>query len=586
MIGAVILLLLLAIVAGVAVGVRRMARPAAAATTPEGHVVRQLFQYLLLLVLLVVSAVGVAGLVEAALASGTTLAVSDTALARSVAFTVVGVPLLLALALLTRRTHAGDPAEANGLPWVVYLSAAGLVSLFVALVALHATASWALGLRPHDPLASANAVVWTAAWAVHWWLGSRLTDQRPLQPALLAGSLLGLALGLVGLGVLLAGTLDEWLGLAGASALVGRHEPILEGAVTFVLAAAVWLRYWLLAGVRSERNLLWHAYVLLAGVTVGLVVAVTAASVALDRVLVWLVGEPWSDDARRYFDAMPATIAATTVGLLTFAYHQSVLRSVEHPRRTELDRVRDYLLAGVGLAAASVGSTIVVVALVEAAADPSVVGGGAVNTLLAAVTLIGVGAPVWQLFWRRGQRAAAGADETASLTRRLYLFLLLGLTSVATVAALLAGAWILVDRILQGDDAAASVRSIRYPVGILATAAAVAAYHWAVYRSDRERHVLPARHGPAFVLLLGVADVGTAAALGRSTGAMVWAWTRRDVAPQVWSVEELAAVVAASGGSETIVLADAGELRAIPVLRRPPLLDPAASSAPGSRAPG
>lgn len=586
MIGAVILVLGLAVVVAAVVAVVRRSthHGPAAATTPEGHVVRQLFQYLLLFVLLVVSAIGVSGLLAALFAQGTTIAVTDAAIARSIAFTVVGLPLLLGLALVTRRTLAEDPAEARSLPWVFYLSVAGPVSLIVALFALHDALAWALGLRLFDPQAPASALVWTTVWAVHWRLGRRQVDQEPMQPSLLAGSLLGLAIGLVGLGTMLSATLETWFDLADGPMLVGTYQPILEGAVTFVLAGACWVLYWLLAALRSERTALWHAYVLLIGVTGGLVVALTAASFALARVLVWVLGDPWTDDASRYFDPMPATLAATAVGLLTLAYHQGVLRTVARTQRSELDRVHDYLLAAVGLGAAAAGAIIVVVALVEAVAEPSVMsGGGAANTLIVALTLLGVGVPVWWLFWGRGQRAAAaGTDEIGSVTRRLYLFLLLGLTSVASVAALIAGAWLLVDRILQDESAAVVLRSIRYPIGILVTAAAVAAYHWAVYRSDRRRPQPAARRGPGFVLLLGVADAATAAAIGRRTGALVWAWTREDVAGRPWPEDDLAAVVEASGAPEVVVIEEAGELRAIPVVRRAPLPapGPAAPAAP------
>lgn len=574
MIGAILLLFAVAaVVAGVVLGVRRLTRRDHGAVTAEGHAVRQLFQYLLLFVLLVVTAVGVSGLLAAAFAQGTTIAMSDSAIARSVAFTVVGLPLLVGLTLVTRRTLSEDPSEIGSPAWLLYLSAANVVSLIVALFAVHDSLAWALDLRLFDPQPPANALVWTAVWAFHWWLSGRQADQRPMQPHLLAGSLLGLVVGLVALAAVLAGTLERWFGLAGDSLLAGQDEPILDGALSFGLAAAVWVLYWLRTALRSDRNLLWHAYVLLLGVTAGLIVALTAASIALDRVLVWTVGDPWTDDAHLFFESMPATIAAAVVGLLTLAYHQSVLGMVEHPKRTEIDRVRDYLLAAVGLGAASAGVTIVVVALVEAIAEPSVVSGsGAANTLIAALTLLGVGAPVWRFFWSKGQRAAAtGVAEVGSPTRRLYLFLLLGLASVASVAALLAGAWIMVDRILQDEIAAEVLRSTRYPIGILATAAALAAYHWNVYRGERERHAQAPRRGPSFVLLLGVADSAIAAAVARRTGALTWAWARWDVPPEAWSEDDLVAVVEEAHAPEVIVLSDSGALRAIPVTRRPPL---------------
>lgn len=572
MIGGIILIfVLVALVAGAVVGVRRLTGRGRTAPTPEGHAVRQFFQYLLLFGLLVVTAVGVAGLLATAFAQTTTIVVTDSAIARSVAFTVVGLPLLTGVALWSRRTLADDPAESRSVAWLLYLSAASLISLLVALFALHDVLSWLLDLRPFSPQALANALVWTAVWGFHWWRGARRADQPLLQPQLLAGSLLGLVLGLVGLGVLLTGALDTWFGLDETELIVGRHQPILEGAVTLLLAAAVWALYWLVTALRTPRNVLWHGYVLLAGAAAGLIVAVTAASVGLYRLLVWLVGQPGQDDADRYFSTMPETVAATVVGLLTLAYHQTVLGEEQRPGRTEIDRVRDYLLAVIGLGAATAGTTIVIVALVEAVADPSLVSSsGPANTLIAALTLLGVGAPVWWFFWSRGQRAAAAShDEVVAPTRRLYLFVLLGVASLAAVGALLAGAWLLVDHLLQGDPGLVTLRSIRFPIGILVTSAAVAAYHWSVYRGERQP-AAPRPTGPQFVVLLGVADAATAASIHRRTGALTWAWTRWDSPPETWSEDELVAAAESSGAPEVLVLADDGRLRSVPISRRPP----------------
>jgi len=569
--GIILIFVLVALVAGSVLGVRRLIGRGGTTPTPEGHAVRQLFQYLLLLGLVFVTAVGVAGLLAAAFAQSTTIVVSDSAIARSVAFTVVGLPLLTGVALWSRRTLADDPAEARSVAWMLYLSAASLVSLLVALFALHDVASWLLDLRPFHPQALANAIVWTAVWAFHWWRGARRGDQPMQQPQLLAGSLLGLTIGLVGLGILIAGALEVWFGLDRQELIVGRHEPILEGAVTFLLAAAVWSLYWLATALHTERNILWHAYVLLVGAAAGLIVSVTAASVGVYRLLVWVFGQPGEDDAERYFSTMPATVAATVVGLLALAYHQTVLHDDRRSGRTEIDRVRDYLLAAIGLGAATAGTTIVIVALVEAIADPSLVtDGGPANTLIAALTLLGVGAPVWWLFWRRGQRAAASShDEITAPTRRLYLFFLLGLASLAAVGALLAGAWLLVDHLLRGDPGLVTLRSIRFPIGILVTSAALAAYHWTVYRGERHP-AAPRPQGPQFVVLLGVADASTAAAIKRRTGALTWAWTRWDSPLETWSEDELIAAVESSGAPEVLVLAEDGQLRSVPISRRAP----------------
>ncbi|GAB2867546.1 DUF5671 domain-containing protein [Nocardioides pacificus] len=593
MIGAVLLLLGLLIVG--ALVVQRLTRRGGSSreATPEGHATRQLFQYVLLFGLVVVTAIGLAGLLAALFARDSTLAVSESALARSVAFTLVGAPLLAGLAIWSRQTLARDPGEAHSGAWALYVTVASLVSLVVAVFAVHDVLSWALGLRPFVPQAAADALVWTTTWAVHWWLGKRTVDSGLMRTHLLGGSLLGLAATLVGLGVLLSGALEIWLGLDAGRLIAGRHSPVAEGAVTLGLGAAVWGLYWWRNALGAERDGQWHAYVLLAGSAAGLVVFLVAGSIAAFRVLVWLVGEPGTSDAERYFDTMPAALAATCVGLLTLAYHQGLLSEAELPGRSEVDRVRDYVLAGIGLVAAAAGTTILVVALVEALVEPSLVTtGGPGNTVLAALTLLGVGAPSWWGFWRRGQQAVADEPEheVSSPTRRIYLVGLLGVAGLAAVAALLAGAWLLIEGLMLGTAADVIVRDIRFAIGILVTAGAVATYHWVVYGEEREAAGAEGardrvRPGPRFVLLLGVGDAGTAEALARRTGAGVWAWTRTDVAPRRWPEEALLVALETSGAPEVLVLADDERLRVVPIDRRLPVRLPPVERGPVERGP-
>lgn len=556
-------------------------------STSEAHQVRQVFQYLLLLGLVIVSAEGVAGLAGAVLGQDTALAASDTAIARSVAFTVVGLPLLAGVGWWSRRTQAADPAETRSPGWLLHLAGGLLVALLVAVTSLHVVVGWLVDLRPYDPFALARAFVWTATWAAYWWLVSRQRDRLLVQPHVLGGSLVGLVLMMIGWGSLFAAAMETWFGLDGGEVIASRSSaPILQGSITLLLGALTWAVHWWVRARTSPATLLWLAYVLLAGVAASLVVALVAGSLALYRAAVWLVGDPWSD-ADVFFEPMPETLAAAVTGLVSLAYHHGVLRSAARPERTEVDRVRDYLLAAIGLGAAAAGTTIVVVALVEAIADPDViVGGGAGNTVLAALTLLGVGGPVWWLHWRRGQRASASPDrlELRSPTRRLYLALLLGVATLAAVVALLAGAWVLVDRMLQDEDGLEVLRGIRFPLGILFTAGAVAAYHWSVWL--RGRDATPERTGLRFVLLLGVADAATADEVRRTTGAVAWAWARTDGVERAWPREEVLAALAATTAPEVVVLADGDRLQVLPIERRPVRAAPALASGGPAAAPG
>lgn len=563
------LLLLILVVVLVVLAVRK-AGARSGGPAADGHAVRRVFQYLLLYGLLVVLGMGLSGLLGRLIQTDVLATGDDVGLARDLAFTVVGGPLFAGLALWSRRRFAEDADEARSLGWALYVTAASLTSLVVAMTGLSQVLRWATGLEEYDGRALAQLLVWGALWGAHWWVDARVTPQAHKRVHHMAGSLIGLGTAAVGLAGLLAGALRVLLGLEGETVLAATDNPMLQGLAVLVVGAPVWFVYWFRGAARYERDPLWLGYVLLAGVAGGLVTAIVSASTLLHSVLVWLVGEPGSVTAAVHFDAAPTQAAAAVVGALVWWYHQELLHAGGPVSRTEVRRVYEYLMAGIGLLAAAGGLVVLLAALVEALTGRAFVGGDAVNTLLAAATLLVVGGPVWWLYWRRIQAVARDdAAELTAPTRRLYLFVLLGLGGVASVVALIVGVYLLFQDVVAGTVGAETFRSMRFPVGVLLTSAGVVAYHWTVYRDDRERvpEAVEA-HGPRFVLLVGPADHAIAHAVADRTHGRVQAWARADDGQAAWSVDEVMTALAGTTGDEVMVLAEADGLRAIPVHRR------------------
>lgn len=558
------------LVAVVLLGVRR-ARGEDGDVPADGHAVRRIFQYALLYGLAVVVAVGLAGLLGRLLGPATLARSDEVALARDLAFTAVGGPLLAVVAMWSRRTIARDPGEGRSLGWPVYVTAASLTALVMAVTGADSVLSWALGLQAYSGLAPAQVVVWGGMWATHRWIDGRVTQPEHTCVHQLAGSLIGLVTGATGLGALLAGALRVLWGLDAGDMLHGGSDAILQGLVTAVTGAVVWWVYWLRNGSRFEREPLWHAYVLLAGVAGGVVTAIVAFSTLGYTGLVWVFGDPGVRVAAYHFAGAPGRTAAVAVGLLVWWYHQAVLRRAGAGRRTEVTRVYEYLMSGVGLLAAVGGLTTVVAALADALAGATFAGGSTVNTLLAGVTLLAVGGPVWGLYWRRIQAAtdAAVAEEVASPTRRVYLSVLVGVGAVATVVALVVAAYLLFTDIVRGGVGAETLRRMRYAIGVLLSAPSIAAYHWTVRRTGRGRAPATTRtSGPSYVLLLGPADRATAQDVAHRTHGRVDAWTRTDDDGPAWTADDVMTALADHPADEVVVLAESGRLRAVPVRRR------------------
>ena len=562
------LLLLVVLVAAVVLGARKaMGRERGPVT--EAHAIRRFFQYLLLFGLLVVVAVGFSGLLGRALDRDPIVAADDVELARSLAFTVVGVPLYAAVALWSRRRLLEDPLERLSLGWVFYVTAAAITSLIVAMTGLHATLSWAVGVGPDDPRALARFLVWGLAWGLHWWVHLRLVPAGRSQVHHLAGSLVGLVTAVTGLASLLGAALWS-LFFSGSDVVLSGGDEALTAGVTLAVAAPVWFLYWVRTASRAERDPLWLGYVLLPGVGGGLVMAVVSASTVVYDLLVWLLGDPEFSDAARHFNDAPWAAGAAATGALVWWYHQAVLEEAHLKARTEVRRVYEYLMSAIGLLAAAAGLTTLVVAGIEALTrtEAVILGQSAVNTLLASATLLLVGAPVWWFYWHRSQQAAvsAPADEHASPTRRVYLLLLFGVGGIAAVVALLVGVYLLFEDMVQGTFGAETIRSMRVPIGILLSTGAIAGYHWSVYQSGRGVAV-PAPHGPRFVLLVGPPDPQIAKAVAHETGGLVLAWTTEDGGAP-WTVDSvMAALGSATPHDELLVLSDSSGVHAIPVHR-------------------
>jgi hypothetical protein len=533
----------------------------------DGRGVRRFFQYLLLFALLVIASVGLSDLLGLPFREQALVPDDGSDLARTLTFTVFGLPMFALLAVWSRRHLRQDSEEADSLGWGFYATVAPLTALVVAMFALFAVLSAALSGPRLDGAALARLVVWSVVWLAHRRVADRTLDDVRRQGQLVIGALIGLGTSVGGLVWLMGASIDALL-VEEASALLVRPQPVLaQAAATVAVGVPVWVVYWMRGLAQARRTALWFGYVLPVGVGGSLVLAVVGASAALYRALVWFLGEPAATDAAEHFAGVPTAGALVVVGVVSWWYHRQVLADAA-PGRTEVTRIYEYLMAGIALLAAAVGVALVVVALVESLLPAATVevGTSAGNSLLAAVTLLLVGGPLWWVFWSRIGRAtrAEGVEELGSPTRRIYLFVLFGVGGVAAVVAILVAAFLGIQGLLQDGLDAEVVRAMRVAVAVLLTSGAISGYHWSVYRDDRSRMPVPtAVRGPRYVLLVGAPDAAVAAAVERLTGARVAQWVRADGQAAPWVVEDVVAAVQRSESDAVAVLAGPTGLESI-----------------------
>ncbi len=513
---------------------------------------RRLFLYGLLYVTLLVAAQGLIELFRELLEDEDR---SNAALARALAFLVVGGPACAGLVWYVDRRLTGDPEERTSLAWTVYLNGALLTTLIGSMIESQEVLRLALAPSERRRFASealAAAIIWTGLWAGHWFLRRRHGIRGDLDLSI--GTVFGLAPLAVGLAGMLTIAGDELYDLITDDPVTGRGGPAFGSFVaTAVVGGVTWTWYWLLRYRTATRTGLWYVTVLPIGALAGFVATVSMAATVGYTVAVWFLGDPDSSEAVRHFEPLPAFLAILAVGAATLAHHRSLLR-VETERNDAI-RSYDYLLALAALVSAVAGAVLLLVAVFS-------IGRSALaNTVIAGITLVAVGTPVWFTFWSRIQRhiAIARLVELRSPLRRAYLFSIFGIGGLAVLIAVLAVLTSVFEDLLDGTVDRETLQDNRVGVAVVLAVTGVAWYHFRVYRAERPDYEPPPPPPPPpptkRVVLVSPQPGDLARELAEATGASVVPWHRTDLAgPPSSALDELSQLIADRSEQDLLVV--------------------------------
>ena len=536
----------------------------------RGGALRRFFQYGTLYLLVVVAATGVSGLFAFADA-GTDYR------AFMLSFVIVGMPGLALAAGWVRRTHRAEGGGAPG--WEVYLTAAELTGLLAGGGGMIVWGQRLSGGR-FDIVPFAVALVWGRVGLFHHLAAARRIRSARLEKGVILGSLAGLAAS-AGFGVafldsvlqivydgvwgivILDGTGAAVRGVWSVVMSAGTEDVLRESAVGLAVAGAVWWRYWLRLGRSGEHTPLWRGYVLLAGVVGGLVTGLAGVWSIGFPIFDWLAGGP-VQPAGVHFGELPLALALAAVGGGLWRHHRGVLRSAAGSIRTEVDRVYDYTVAGVGLLAAAGGLTAVAAASIESFTSSRLIYPVSYDRsgLIAAATVLAVGGPLWWRFWSSIQRrrAADPGPELRSPNRRIYLACLFGAGGLVALISLLVLVYQALISMLEQNLGAQTLYMVRWPLALTAVVGLTAAYHRAVRRGDlseapeADPDPAEATRKTESVVLLCRSGGPAARAVRERTGAAVQVWERPD-AEAALSPDSLEAVIQAveNGGHRSLL---------------------------------
>ncbi|WP_092667615.1 DUF5671 domain-containing protein [Agrococcus carbonis] len=523
---------------------------------------RRLILTLLLLVLVTIAASGVSGLLGRLLQTEADLGDPIAGLALSLAFTLIGGPLaVLVWWWLWRRL---DGTDRSSVAWGLYLSAVATISLIVFSTSLlGAIADLVRGTWSPD--AVATGVAWLAVWILHriMWAHPTKSPLRLARVPIALGA--GYGLGVAALGairVLEAVFAEATLPSVGSVGGAWWLSP-LQAAIWAVGGAGIWWWHWRRDGAVAMRGGFPDVALVLTGVLGAGAVALGGFGVslwiglraALDRSL------PWRD----LLEPLPLAVAAAAVGVVVWLSHRRVATERSAGTRSATRLVE----AGLGLIAAASGVGIIANALL-ASLTPSLAGGDARALLLGGLASLAVGAPVWWAAWHPLDTAAHAADAG----RRVYLVAVFGVSALVAIVALLVVGYRVFELVLDGGAGEGLVERIRAPFGLLLATAAVAGYHFAVWRRDRAAAPTTGRVRSIgrIILVAGGDDTSLAQQLEAATGAPVTRWTRADAQradahrPDASADAVLRALEGVSGRRVLVVTGRDGAVEAVPLV--------------------
>lgn len=518
--------------------------PSVAVPGTAQRTVRRLIVFTLLAVLVTITAVGVAGLLERVLDVTAPLAGTDVAgLALSLAFTLVGGPLAAVLWWSVWRRMT-DESERSSLAWGLYLTAMYTVALIVATSALLGAAG-GLVVGRWLPAEFAAGITWALVWAWNRWMlrHRRRSPARLAAVPIVIGGAYGLVLALVGAVGAIGAVLDAAIRGVGVVTLAGAPwwQVPLDASFSLIVGGAIWYLHWFRDGARHVATAFADVVLVVVGVTFTAVVMIGGAG-AVVFVAMRLLFDP-SEPADLVLEPLGTAIAAAAVGALAWVYHRPVVMA-----RSERTRgAQRLVMSAIGLVATATGIGVILNAALAALVSPIAASATRV-LLLGGLSALVVGGPTWWVSWRPTR--SAEPDEAADPGRRVYLVVVFGVSAIVAIVALLVVGYRLFEFALDPTTVGSLVDRVRAPLGLLVATALVFGYHFAVWRRDRDAI---AANGPApgrrigrIILVVSGDRSALEQPLARATGARITVWHRAGAAPGPGP--DAAALVAALDG--------------------------------------
>ena len=425
---------------------------------------------------------------------------NQTQLSLGLALTAIGGPLWLLFWRAVQRRVKGNQEETGAVMRKLFLNFILLVSAFILIVNAAGFLKWLISgasAGAFSPGGLALVIVAGVIWFYHYRVSegeghpssAAKTLRRWYVYILSIFGLLMLAISLI----LLINTTVKSLPVWGSVLVAGKfwNTSTQGNTAWIVFGIATWYFHWFRMARRDFNSKLRQVYFYLPAISGGAIAALVTASMILFHVFVWIFGGAGSAGSR-YFQFLGWAVPTILVGLGIWGYHQRLAQEEAgrvQEKRQSAQRVYFYLMAFLGLTTAVIGLSILFGLLVETGTQMTATAGWWQHQLSVALAMLVVGTPIWLYYWNGILKRvkAGGIDEWRALSRRIFLYVIIGAAIILLAADLVTIIYELLRDTLGNRFSANFLNDAKWGLQTLAVAAGLLWYHWQILRADQRR---------------------------------------------------------------------------------------------------
>ena len=400
-----------------------------------------------------------------------------------------------------QRQVSGNPAEIGAGIRKLFLNLTLGVAALAGLTSAAEFLRWLMRGVPVDLFPSAGLsilIVTVGIWYYHW-----RVEEREGQPSSTAKTLkrwyiyVLSGFGLVSLadGVIeMVNSAILCLPVWGGDVISGGfwNNQVQWNLSWILIGGITWWFYWFYMAKGDYDSTLRQVYLYLLAILGGALAGLSALTVFLFHILRFAFGGTIAAD--RYFTFLGWVVPTVIVAAAIWTYHQKAAQKEAarlHEQRLSARRVYLYLMSFLGLGTLIGGLVTLLGIFVELcinAASSEVVAPGWWRTELSlCLALLIVGIPLWFYYWRRVLKMAAegGVVERGAMSRRIFLYAVLGIAIIALVTDLVIIVYQVLNGLLQGTFGVDVWRNMRWSLQTLLVSLPVFIYHWRILRRDQ-----------------------------------------------------------------------------------------------------